>query len=174
MEITVSVLRKLSQDLSLTKHPFSATLAINSDRRSERRSRTAYVKGFPSTTHASEIRDFFHAIDGSAKVKLRRYLDANTDRFLFKGSVFVTFASKERCQQFVDDTDVYFKELPLLRYTQNWYYILKQREHEAVGYTPAASAYAPGTIAAPGAAMAASMSTVWTDSESELGDSRDT
>lgn len=63
-------------------------------------------------------------------VSLRKYFEAKSKTYLFKGSVFVSFLTKEQCEEFVKKEKVLYKELELLRHTQCDYFVLKRQEKE--------------------------------------------
>lgn len=121
---------QLSEDrLKFRRHPDCPLPEFNETRRKELLARTAYAKGFPLDTDLSTLIDFFNGFEKVEQVIKRKYFDREkTKEYLFKGSVFVVFATKEQAEEFVNKPDVTFNEKPLLRYMQSKYFDVKKEE----------------------------------------------
>lgn len=69
---------------------------MNEERRKEIGARTIYVKGFPKEASLDEILKYFRQFDDVENIIMRRYLDRQSKKRVFKGSVFATFKTKEQ------------------------------------------------------------------------------
>lgn len=118
--------------LKVRRHPDNPLPEFNEARRKETQARTAYSKGFPLDATLSEIIDFFHTnFKQVEQVVMRKYYDKEkSKKYLFKGSVFVTFGKPELAEEFVNQEDLKFKEKVLLRYMQQKYFEVKKQEIE--------------------------------------------
>lgn len=121
---------QLSEDrLKLRRHPDNPLPEFNETRRKETQARTAYAKGFPLDSEIATLIDYFHEnFEGVEQVVMRKYFDDKEKKYLFKGSVFVTFKTKELAEQFVSKPELKYKEKELLRYTQPKYIEAKHKE----------------------------------------------
>ena len=109
---------------------FSAIPEYNEERRKELQTRTAYAKGFPLDTKISQVLDFFKDFEKVTNVSMRKYFEAKSKTYLFKGSVFVSFSTKEQCEEFVSKDKIMYKESELLRHLQSDYFTLKRQEKD--------------------------------------------
>lgn len=123
---------QVSEDrLKLRRHPENPLPEFNETRRKELQTRTAYAKGFPLGSALSTILDYFHSNFANVEqVQMRKYFDTKTKTHLFKGSVFVIFATREAAEEFVSKAGVQYNEKDLLRYTQSKYFEAKKKERE--------------------------------------------
>lgn len=124
---------QVSEDKAkVRRHPDNPLPEFNEARRKETQERTAYAKGFPLDSTLGEIIEFFHSnFKQVEQVMMRKYFDKdNTKKYLFKGSVFVTFGKKELAEEFVNQPDLIYKEKALLRYMQQKYFEVKKQENE--------------------------------------------
>lgn len=140
---------EISEDRSqLRRHPDNPLPEFNETRRKELSSRTAYAKGFPLDSELSTLIDFFHkAFENVEQVQMRKYYCLKTKAHLFKGSVFVTFSTKEQAEEFVAKEGLKFGEKPMLRYLQPHYLDLKKKERDDMDKTKKAKkAAAKGAI----------------------------
>jgi len=121
---------QISEDrLKLRRHPDNPLPEFNETRRKETQARTAYAKGFPLDSSLTALIDFFHDnFEGVEQVVMRKYFDAKTKLYLFKGSVFVIFKTQELAESFVNKPGLKFGEKELLRYTQVKYFEAKKKE----------------------------------------------
>lgn len=93
--------------------------------------RTIYVKGFPKEeTTLDDCLNFFKDFKSPENVIMRRYLDKATKKYCFKGSVFVTFKTKEDAESFVDEKTVKYYVVELIKKWQSEYLKEKQAEYE--------------------------------------------
>ncbi|GBP32171.1 La protein homolog [Eumeta japonica] len=104
---------------------------MNEDRRKELTSRTVYAKGFPRDSTLDDLLLYFKEHGEIENVIMRRYLDKNTKKRLFKGSVFATFKNKEQAQKFMDAKSIKYQDTELLIHWQEDYLQLKQEEYAA-------------------------------------------
>lgn len=123
---------ELSEDkLKLRRHPDNPLPEFNETRRKELVTRTAYAKGFPLDSQLADIIEYFHSnFENVEQVQMRKYFEHKTKDHKFKGSVFVTFTTKEQAEAFVVKPDVKYLEKDLLRYTQAKYIEVKKIERE--------------------------------------------
>ncbi|XP_055371436.1 la protein homolog [Condylostylus longicornis] len=110
------------------RHPERPIPEYNEERRKEIHSRTAYVKGFPLDSEMSDLIDYFNPYEKVVNITMRKYLDKPTKSYKFKGSVFVTFAKKEQCEEFINKEKVQFNERDLIRKWQEKYVEEKREE----------------------------------------------
>merc|ERR1711892_141672 len=95
--------------------------------------RTAYAKGFDKEkTTLDELLDHFNSVDPSVvSIQMRNYADKKGKEkttWLFKGSIFITFKTKEDAEAFVECKDQYI-EATLLRLMQTDYFEMKKRDY---------------------------------------------
>lgn len=94
--------------------------------------RTIYAKGLPKEeTTLDECLTFFKTFSEPENIVMRRYLDKATKKHCFKGSVFVTFKTKEDAEKFLKESSVKFNDVELLRLWQSKYLEEKKVENEA-------------------------------------------
>lgn len=114
----------------LRRHPENVLPEFNEDRRKEIQSRTAYAKGFPLTTDMTPLIEFFNGFEKVVNVSMRKYYCQKDKKYLSKGSVFVTFETREQCEEFVKKARVQFEEKDLIRLLQTDYFELKKQERQ--------------------------------------------
>lgn len=125
-------LLQVSKDrLRVRRNPARPLPEQNEKTRQETIARTAYVKGFPLDTQMSALLKFFEAYDDVSNVIMRRYQDKPTKEYRFKGSVFVSFATKATCAAFLALEKVEFEEKPLERKWESDYYEAKKAERSS-------------------------------------------
>uniref|UniRef100_A0A1S4GZP2 Uncharacterized protein n=1 Tax=Anopheles gambiae TaxID=7165 RepID=A0A1S4GZP2_ANOGA len=114
----------------LRRHPERPLPEMNEERRQEIYARTVYVKGFApqNGTTMSELVEFFEPFTKVTNIVMRKYHDKPTKKYLFKGSVFVTFAEKEQCEKFLAQGPLKYKGKELICKMQNDYYEAKKVE----------------------------------------------
>uniref|UniRef100_A0A0K8TR23 Putative la rna-binding domain of la-related protein 3 n=1 Tax=Tabanus bromius TaxID=304241 RepID=A0A0K8TR23_TABBR len=128
-EVIVKALEKSDEGLieisedktKIRRHPERPLPEHNEERRKEISSRTAYAKGFPLDAEMSDLIEFFSPFEKVLNINMRKYHDKRTKTYKFKGSVFVTFAKKEQCQEFIEKEKVEYKGVELLRKWQEQY-----------------------------------------------------
>ena len=123
---------QISDDrLKLRRHPDNPLPEFNETRRKELQTRTAYAKGFPLDSDLTTLIDYFHDnFKGVEQVVMRKYFEPKSKKYLFKGSVFVTFKTRELADEFITKPELKYKEKELLRYTQAKYIEVKKKERE--------------------------------------------
>lgn len=123
---------QISEDrLKLRRHPENPFPEFNETRRKETQARTAYAKGFPLDSDLTTLIDFFHDnFEGVEQVSMRKYFEPKSKNYLFKGSVFITFKTRELAEAFVAQPELKYKEKDLLRYSQAKYIEAKRKERE--------------------------------------------
>lgn len=115
----------------LRRHPERALPEQNEETRKDQFERTLYLKGFPIETTTMELLlDHFKDVQKVANVAMRKYHDKATKTYKFKGSVFVTFATKEQASAYMAEDKVEFGEgVELIRKWRNEYMAEKKEEH---------------------------------------------
>jgi len=96
--------------------------------------RTAYAKGYDKeNTTLDELLDYFNETNPAVvSVQMRNYAENKGKEgktWHFKGSVFITFKTKEDCEAFVDSKEKY-KDVELVRMYQKDYFAMKNKENE--------------------------------------------
>uniref|UniRef100_A0A182M090 Lupus La protein n=1 Tax=Anopheles culicifacies TaxID=139723 RepID=A0A182M090_9DIPT len=122
---------EISEDREkLRRHPERPLPEMNEERRQELFARTVYVKGFAPQdgTTMNELVEFFQPYEKVTNILMRKYLDKPTKKYLFKGSLFVTFADKEHCEKFLAKGPLKYKGKELICKMQNDYYHSKRAE----------------------------------------------
>lgn len=123
-----SGLLEISEDQqSIRRHPERPLPEKNEEVRQEIQSRTAYVKGFPKEMEMPEMIEFFKDYPKVSHVVIRKYVDKPTKSYKSKGSVFVTFSTRDQCAAFLSQ-DVKHKEAELITKWQTDYYSGKKTE----------------------------------------------
>ncbi|EDW25454.1 GL26419 [Drosophila persimilis] len=123
---------QISEDKqSLRRHPERPIPEHNEERRKEIQERTAYAKGFPLDSLMSELLDFFSSYEKVVNITMRKHYDKPTKSYKFKGSIFLTFETKDQATAFLEkDNKVVYKERELLRKWQIDYLKEKQEEYQ--------------------------------------------
>ncbi|XP_053667165.1 la protein homolog [Anopheles marshallii] len=122
---------EISEDREkLRRHPERPLPEMNEERRQELFARTVYVKGFAPQdgTTMNELVEFFQPYEKVNNILMRKYLDKPTKKYLFKGSLFVSFADKEYCEKFLAKGPIKYKGKELICMMQNDYYHSKRAE----------------------------------------------
>nr|AAA20518.1 La/SS-B [Drosophila melanogaster] len=121
---------EISEDkLSLRRHPERPIPEHNEERRKEIQERTAYAKGFPLDSQISELLDFTANYDKVVNLTMRNSYDKPTKSYKFKGSIFLTFETKDQAKAFLEQEKIVYKERELLRKWQVDYLKEKQEEY---------------------------------------------
>ncbi|XP_013200673.1 la protein homolog [Amyelois transitella] len=129
---STSGLLEVSEDnKKVRRHPELAIPEMNEERRKELVGRTVYAKGFPKHSTLDELIEFFKQYETAENILMRRYLDKNTKKRQFKGSIFVTFKTKEQAEKFLATPDVKYGDTTLLLKWQDEYLAMKQEEYTA-------------------------------------------
>uniref|UniRef100_A0A182JWV6 Uncharacterized protein n=1 Tax=Anopheles christyi TaxID=43041 RepID=A0A182JWV6_9DIPT len=122
---------EISEDREkLRRHPERPLPEMNEERRQEIYARTVYVKGFAPQhgTTMSELVEFLEPYSKVTNIVMRKYHDKPTKKYLFKGSILVTFAEKEQCEKFLAQGPLKYKGKELICKMQNDYYEAKKAE----------------------------------------------
>lgn len=116
----------------LRRHPERPLPEQNEETRKDIYSRTVYIKGFPPQdgTQMNDLIEFFEPFDKVTNIVMRKYHDKATKKYLFKGSVFVTFANKDHCAEFLKKEKLDFKGKELIRKMQDDYFEEKKAERK--------------------------------------------
>ncbi|KAH8240707.1 hypothetical protein KR026_004036 [Drosophila bipectinata] len=121
---------QISEDKqSLRRHPERPIPEHNEERRKEIQERTTYAKGFPLESQMSELLDFFASYDKVVNITMRKHYDKPTKSYKFKGSIFLTFETKDQATAFLAQDKIVYKERELLRKWQVDYLKEKQEEY---------------------------------------------
>lgn len=128
LEESDSGLLEISDDKqSIRRHPANPLPEKNEVTRKEIISRTAYVKGFPLDTNMSALIEYFEAFPKVVNIVMRKYFDKPTKIHKFKGSVFVTFETRDQCTDYLNK-DTKFEGADLIKKWQTDYYAAKKSE----------------------------------------------
>uniref|UniRef100_A0A2M3ZGI0 Putative rna-binding protein la n=1 Tax=Anopheles braziliensis TaxID=58242 RepID=A0A2M3ZGI0_9DIPT len=133
IEKSTEGLIEVSEDREkLRRHPERPLPELDEETRKEIYTRTVYVKGFAPQdgTTMNELVEFFQPYDKVVNIVMRKYHDKPTKKYLFKGSVFVTFANTEQCEKFLAIEKLSYKGKELIRKMQNDYFVAKQAENK--------------------------------------------
>ncbi|KAL9706733.1 hypothetical protein quinque_010251 [Culex quinquefasciatus] len=130
--LTFKRLKSLSEDKKLRRHPERPVPELNEEKRKEIYARTVYVKGFAPEdgTQMNELLEFFEPYEKVSNIVMRKYHDKATKKYLFKGSVFVTFANKEQAAEFLKKEKLTYKEKELICKSQDDYFEQKKAERK--------------------------------------------
>ncbi|KAM7353735.1 la autoantigen-like [Cochliomyia hominivorax] len=127
-----SGLVEISDDkLKIRRHPEKPIPEHNEERRKEIMSRTAYVKGFPLDCDIDTLLKYFADFEKVNHVNMRKYLDKPSKTYKFKGSVFVTFETKEQAEKFIEMTEPEYKNNKLICKWQEKYLEEKREEQKS-------------------------------------------
>lgn len=124
---------EISEDREkLRRHPERPLPEQNEETRKEIFGRTVYVKGFAPEdgTQMSELLEFFEPFEKIVNIVMRKYHDKASKKYLFKGSVFVTFANKNQCAEFLKNEKLEYKGKELVRKMQDDYFEEKKAERK--------------------------------------------
>lgn len=115
----------------IRRHPDNPLPEFNEARRKELMNRTAYAKGFPLDSTMSTVLQFINNnFEKVENVIMRKYFNQVEKTYLFKGSVFILFETKEVAEEFVKRPDLKYNEKALLRYMQEEYIKVKRQEEK--------------------------------------------
>lgn len=118
---------EVSEDQTkMRRHPERPLPEQNEEHRKEVMSRTVYLKGFPTETEMSDLIEFMLPYE-PANIVLRKYHDKPTKTYIFKGSVFITFATKEQSEKVLAE-ELKYKDTVLIKKSQEAYMEEKKEE----------------------------------------------
>lgn len=128
-------LLQVSEDRKkVRRHPERPLPEQNEETRKDQFERTVYLKGFPmDTTTMEALLSHFETVDKVVNVAMRKWHDKATKTYKFKGSVFVTFATKEQATAFMATEKATFGQAELVRKWRNDYMAEKKEEHASRG-----------------------------------------
>ncbi|XP_050685458.1 la protein homolog [Leptidea sinapis] len=131
---STSGLLEISEDNNkVRRNPELPIPEMNEERRKELSSRTIYAKGFPKDAVLDDILTFFKKFNDVENIIMRRYQDRQTKKKNFKGSVFVTFKTKEQAQKLIEEKDsLKYNDTQLIILWQEEYVNKKQEEYLAM------------------------------------------
>lgn len=124
---------EISEDREkLRRHPERPVPELNEEKRKEIYGRTVYVKGFATGegTQMNELLEFFEPFEKVSNILMRKYHDKATKKYLFKGSVLVTFTTKEQAGEFLKKGKLTYKEKELICKSQDDYFEQKKAERK--------------------------------------------
>lgn len=116
------------EEIKIRRSPEHPLPEFNEERRKELQERSIYCKGFPLDSVMDNLITFFNPYGPLENILMRKYKDQVTKTFKFKGSVFATFANKEKAKEFLDIESVKFNETELIRKWQLDYIEEKKKE----------------------------------------------
>ncbi|XP_013181347.1 PREDICTED: la protein homolog [Papilio xuthus] len=129
---STSGLLEISDDnKKVRRNPELPIPEMNEERRKEMMARTVYAKGFPKDSTLDDLLKFFKDYDGVENIIMRRYQDRQTKKRHFKGSVFLTFKTKEQADKFMENKGMKHNDTELIVLWQDNYLQMKQEEHAA-------------------------------------------
>ncbi|XP_039762557.1 la protein homolog [Pararge aegeria] len=126
---TTGLLEVSDDNKKVRRNPEMAIPEMNEERRKELTSRTVYAKGFPKDAALDDILKYFKQFEEVENIIMRRYLDKQTKKRLFKGSIFATFKTKEQAEKFLGTKDLKYNDADLLILWQDNYMQQKQEEY---------------------------------------------
>ncbi|PZC80276.1 hypothetical protein B5X24_HaOG214975 [Helicoverpa armigera] len=102
---------------------------MNEERRKELSNRTIYAKGFPKDSTLDELLKHFRQFETVENIIMRKYQDRSSKKRLFKGSIFVTFKTREQAEKFMEGKPHSYQDTELLILWQDDYIVKKQEEY---------------------------------------------
>ncbi len=101
----------------------------NDDRKKEVAAQTVYLKGFDKEkTTLDEVMDLMMGERGAVHVQMRNYVNQRDGTKGFKGSIFVTFESRDKAEAFMAGDKLEYKGVELIRKWQSDYFEDKRAE----------------------------------------------
>ncbi|XP_047507192.1 la protein homolog [Pieris napi] len=127
-----SGLLEISDDnKKVRRNPELPVPEMNEERRKELTARTVYAKGFPKDALLDDILKFLKQFEEVENVIMRKYQDRQTKNKIFKGSIFVTFKTKEHATKLIETKGLKYNDTELLILWQDNYLKQKQEEYAA-------------------------------------------
>ncbi|KAL0273753.1 UNVERIFIED_CONTAM: hypothetical protein PYX00_006359 [Menopon gallinae] len=115
-------------EIKIRRSPEHPLPEFDEARKKELLDRSIYCGWFPEDTTIDTLLNFFNQYGPVENVVMRKYKDNITKTRKFKGSVFVTFKTKEKGQEFLDLTGVKYQETELTKMWQSEYLTQKKQE----------------------------------------------
>jgi len=127
---STSKLLEVSEDKSkLRRNPEKPLPELSDARRQEIIGRSVYIKGFPKEDSTlDKLLEFLKDFGNTDNVQMRNFHDKVEDKWKFKGSIFVTFPTKEEAAAFIKLESVKHGDEELLRKWQADYMEEKKLE----------------------------------------------
>lgn len=125
---TTGLLEVSEDNRKVRRHPELPIPEMTEESKRERRSRTIYAKGFPKDSTLDELLSYFKQFENVDIIIMRKYQERFTKVRLFKGSIFVTFKTKEQAKKFIKTKDLSYNDNPLMVQWQDDY--IKQKRDE--------------------------------------------
>lgn len=120
---------EISEDeTEIRRDPSKPLPEMNEERRAELTTRTLYMKGFTKDTKLDDILDFFNKMTTVENVVMRNYQDKATKSWIFKGSVFVVFPTRDDAENLLKRESVKYGDTELIKMWQADYYEQKRKE----------------------------------------------
>ncbi|EDS44904.1 lupus la ribonucleoprotein [Culex quinquefasciatus] len=111
--------------------PGTSRAGAEREKRKEIYARTSTSRDRPEDgTQMNELLEFFEPYEKVSNIVMRKYHDKATKKYLFKGSVFVTFANKEQAAEFLKKEKLTYKEKELICKSQDDYFEQKKAERK--------------------------------------------
>lgn len=127
LQKSTSGLMEVSEDLTKIRRNPAKSLPDNSkERKDDIIARSVYVKGFPVDSTLDGLMEFFEQYGKIDSIQMRR----NKPDKDFKGSVFVTFSSKDEGNKFLALEAVAYKETELIKMKKEDYFKMKNEEEK--------------------------------------------
>jgi len=116
-------LMEVSDDKTkIRRSPNKPLPELSEARRQEIMARTLYLKGFPNEgTTLDTILEFLKPLGKTDNIQMRNWHDKTEDKWKFKGSVFVTFPSRDEAESFLKLESVKHGDKELIRKWQKDY-----------------------------------------------------
>lgn len=116
LKSTAKLLEVSEDKCKLRRNPEKPLPELSDARRQEIIGRSVYIKGFPKEdTTLDMLLEFLKGFGKIDNVQMRNYHDKVEDKWKFKGSVFVTFPTKEEADAFIKLESVKHGEEELIR-----------------------------------------------------------
>ena len=106
------------EEIKIRRSPDYPLEELTSEKFMELRSRSIYCKGFPLDYTMDDLITFFNNYGPFENIIMRKYNDKLSKTYKFKGSVFVTYATKEKAKEFLDLESVKCKDRELIKMWQ--------------------------------------------------------
>uniref|UniRef100_A0A2A4K9D6 La protein homolog n=1 Tax=Heliothis virescens TaxID=7102 RepID=A0A2A4K9D6_HELVI len=127
---STSGLLEISEDnKKVRRNPEIPIPEMNEERRKELSNRTIYAKGFPKDSTLDDLLKHFRQFEQVENIIMRKYQDRSSKKRLFKGSVFVTFKTREQAEKFMEDKPHSYQDTELIVLWQDDYIVQKQEEY---------------------------------------------
>ncbi|KAJ8729678.1 hypothetical protein PYW08_001259 [Mythimna loreyi] len=102
---------------------------MNEERRKELSNRTIYAKGFPKDATLDDLLKHFKKYDQVENIIMRKFQERSSKKRMFKGSVFITFKTREQAEKFMEGKPHEYQETELIILWQDDYIAQKQEEY---------------------------------------------